>query len=110
MNARDDRALESLEKAREMRGRASSLRHVRVAGDAERERVRKRELIRSVLVVGMTVTSAFYGVAVVVRIFANTVWLKNDRGDRLQDQIHFLGGQAIADALRTRQKEQAQAV
>ena len=42
MNKADDRACESLRKAESMRQKANNLRHVRVAGDAER----KRELFR----------------------------------------------------------------
>ncbi len=59
MNRADARAIESLEKAKEMRQKAQSLRNVRVAGDAERQREAQREKARSWAKVGMKVFCEF---------------------------------------------------
>lgn len=72
MNRADDRACESLRKARQMRGRAAGIRQVRVAGDAEKNRQAERDLVKPWLRVGQKVTTAFYGEGKVKRINKKT--------------------------------------
>ena len=52
----DDRAFESLEKAGEMREKATNLRNVRVAGDAERKRQAHREALDAIIAKGSRVS------------------------------------------------------
>lgn len=70
--AQNDRACESLNKAAEMRSKASSLRKVRVKGDAERARQKVRDLIRPLLKKGMRVETGIYGPGEIVRINKKT--------------------------------------
>ena len=74
MNRADARAIESLEKAKEMRQKAQSLRNVRVAGDAERQREAQREKARSWAKVGMKVFCEF-GNGTIKKINKKTVTL-----------------------------------
>ena len=85
MNRADDRAFESLAKARHMRGRAAGLRAgVRVAGDAERKRQPARDFAALWLRKGIKV-DCLYGVCEVVRVNAKSVTVKAASGftDRL---------------------------
>ena len=70
--AQEDRSFQSLRKARQMRQKASSLRNVRVAGDAERAREERREKVRSWIKKGMRVRDAIYGIGIVERINKKT--------------------------------------
>lgn len=69
---REDRAIESLKVADGFRAKAASLRHVQVAGDAEKRRQAKREAVRAILKVGMRVDTGIYGEGVVERINKKT--------------------------------------
>ena len=69
---REDRALESLGVAEGFRAKAGRLRHVRVAGDADRRRETVREAMRARLQVGMRVDTGIYGLGVVERINRKT--------------------------------------
>lgn len=68
----DDRAFESLEKAKGMRERAENLRNVRVAGDAERERQAKREAADKIISIGTFIFCALYGTGDVVKVNQKT--------------------------------------
>lgn len=72
-----DRELESLQKAREMRTRADNLRNVRVAGDKERKREAERAAVRLWIKKGQKVSSALYGVGVVMRVNQKTATVQN---------------------------------
>ena len=72
MNAGDDRACESLAVARGFREKASRLRHVRVAGDAETRRQAKRDAIKERLRIGMKVDTVIYGQGIVEKINKKT--------------------------------------
>ena len=74
---REDKAFESLQKAGEMQDKAKRLRHVRVAGDAERALEAKREAIRPTLKVGMLVTTPWYGTGHIKRINKKTATLED---------------------------------
>jgi hypothetical protein len=74
--AREDRAMESLQKAASMEARASSLRHVVVAGDREKQRQAIRDEIRPLLAKGMKVHTAMYGDGVVKKVNKKTVTLE----------------------------------
>jgi len=80
MNAADDRAYESLKTAKGFRGKASSLRNVRVAGDAERKRQRIREMADSVIHKGSRVQDAVFGVGEVIGVYSKSYRIKFDRG------------------------------
>lgn len=72
MNRADDRAFESLKVADGFRAKAASLRHIRVAGDAEAKRQAKREAVRAILKIGMRVDTVIYGEGVVEKINRKT--------------------------------------
>lgn len=72
MNRADGRAYESLDTARGFRRKAESLRHVRVAGDAEKKRQAEREAVLSWLQVGMIVDTVIWGRGKVVKINKKT--------------------------------------
>ncbi len=72
VNAQDARAFESLQVAERFERKAKALRHVRVAGDAERKRQAKRDAVRPLLKVGMRVDTGIYGAGVVERINRKT--------------------------------------
>jgi hypothetical protein len=74
MNRSDARALESLDKAKDMRHKAESLRNIRVAGDAERKREEQREKARGWAKVGMKVFCEF-GNGTIKKINKKTVTL-----------------------------------
>ncbi len=77
MNAADNRACESLGVAAKMQARADSLRHVRVAGDAEKKYQEKREAILQWLKVGMVVDTVIFGPGIVAKINKKTATIKN---------------------------------
>jgi hypothetical protein len=68
----DEKAYESLKIARDMAGKAENLRHVRVAGDAERDREARREETRQWIKVGMMVFNSMFGKGRVLRINKKT--------------------------------------
>ena len=71
--ARSDRAFESLNKAREMSGKADRLRgSVRVKGDADTKRQAKREIVLGWIEVGMNVDTAVFGCGVVEKVNKKT--------------------------------------
>lgn len=77
MNRADERAFESLNKAREMEARASSLRHVQVKGDREKRRQAERDYNLTWLKVGMTVDTIVFGHGIVKRINKKTATISN---------------------------------
>ena len=77
MNKSDERAFESLNKAKEMRQRACGLRHVQVAGDAERKRQAKRDQVLTWLKVGMLVDTIIFGQGTVKKINKKTATITN---------------------------------
>lgn len=83
MNAADDRAYESLKKAGEMRAKASSLRHVVVAGDAERKRQALRDFLDSQILKGSRVHDAVFGDGEVVQVCKKSYRVKYDRLDKV---------------------------
>jgi len=72
MNRADERACESLAKAKHMRERAFGIRDVRVAGDKERARQVMRDAMRPHLRVGQLVHTAIYGEGRIKRINKKT--------------------------------------
>jgi len=78
MIAVDDRAYESLQVAKGMRNRAESLRHVRVAGDAERKRQAWREKLDTMISKGSRVQDAVFGFGEVVGVYAKSYRIKFD--------------------------------
>ena len=83
MNKADAKACESLQKARDMRQKASSLRgSVRVKGDAGAKREAKREAVRAWIRVGMRVHDAIIGPATVTKVNRVTASVKRSPEDR----------------------------
>lgn len=70
--ARSEKAWEHSSTARRFEEKASSLRRVRVAGDAERARQAKREEVRAWLGIGMTIETGIYGRGIVKKINRKT--------------------------------------
>lgn len=83
MNAADDKALESLHIAEGMRDKAASLRHVVVAGDAERKRQALRDHLDTLIVKGSRVHDFVFGEGEVVQICKKSYRVKYDRLDRV---------------------------
>ena len=69
----DERAFKSLEVAEGFRGKAESLHHVRVAGDAERKRQAKRDAIKPLLAVGMKVLTPIFGGGIIRKVNQKSV-------------------------------------
>jgi hypothetical protein len=69
MNKSDARAFESLNKAKEMRGKAASLRSVRVAGDAERKREKVRAALDNIIKKGSKVYDFVFGEGIVLGVY-----------------------------------------
>ena len=69
----NDKAFESIETAQRFEEKAKSLRHVRVAGDAERRRQAVRDIIKPRLKVGMRIGTPMYGNGIIERINRKTV-------------------------------------
>ncbi len=82
MNRADDRAIESLGKAREFRARAEGLRHVRVAGDAAAARQKARENRDMLIAKGSRVHDPCFGPGTVVGVFKKSYRIAFDRLDR----------------------------
>ena len=68
MNKADDRAYESLHVAKGFREKAESLRHVRVAGDAETKREAKRQANDALISKGSRVYDVVFGEGTVLSI------------------------------------------
>jgi len=64
----DDRAYESLNVASGFRDKAESLRHVRVAGDAERNRQAKRDALDKLISKGSRVYDVVFGEGIVLSV------------------------------------------
>ncbi len=90
MNRADNRAYESLDKAKSMREKAESVRNVRVKGDAERERQKKIEEIKGWLRVGMTIHAGMYGNGIVVKINKKSCSIKFPDGEIAAIPTHFI--------------------
>ena len=80
MNRSDDRAMESLNMAKGMRNKADSLRHVKVAGDAERKRQAIREALDKIIGKGCRVADAVFGTGEVISVHKKSYRIKFDRG------------------------------
>lgn len=80
MNRADDRAMESLKKAGEMRRKAETLRTVRVAGDRERKREAQRELADTLIKKGSMVHDACFGKGEVVGVFKKSYRIRFSSG------------------------------
>ncbi len=80
MNAADERAFESLKVAEGMRSKAESLRHVRVAGDAEARRQAVRDKLDLVIHKGSRVRDIISGDGEVIGIYAKSYRIKYDNG------------------------------
>jgi hypothetical protein len=80
MNAADQRAIESLNKAREMRSRAAGIRHVQVAGDAERKRQAKRDALDKVITKGSAVVDAIFGAGIVRGVYKKSYRIEFSSG------------------------------
>lgn len=75
--AQEDRQRESLMKSEEMERKADSLRHVVVAGDADKRRQAKRDEVLTWLKVGMQVDTILLGIGTVKKINKNTAKIEN---------------------------------
>ena len=75
----DDRAYESLQVASQMKEKAASLRHVRVAGDAAKRDQAARETNDLVIRKGSTVYDVCFGTGKVVGVFAKSYRIKWDK-------------------------------
>ena len=80
MNAADERAFESLNKAKEMREKAAGIMNVRVAGDAERKRQAGREESDKLFQVGSRVFDYSGGNGEIVKVCKKSYKVKFDRG------------------------------
>jgi hypothetical protein len=83
MNRSDAAAFESLNIAGNMRGKAESLRHVVVAGDAERKRQAYRDKMDSLIQKGSRVSDFVFGDGEVIQICKKSYRVKYDRLDRV---------------------------
>lgn len=73
----NDKAFESLQTARRFEAKAKNFRHVRVAGDKERLRQAKRDVIKPLLKIGMKVDTGMYGQGNVKKINRKTATIEN---------------------------------
>ena len=80
MNRSDERACESLRIAEEFRAKAESLRHIKVAGDAEKKRQAKRELLDTLIKKGSRVADIVFGEGEVVGVYSKSYRIRFDRG------------------------------
>jgi len=80
INRQDDRAFESLHKAAEMHSKAENLRHVRLAGDAERRRQAKREALDKLIGKGSRVCDGVFSLGTVVSVHKKSYRIKFDSG------------------------------
>jgi len=75
----DDKAYESLDKAKEMREKAESLSHVRVKGDAERKHQAARDANDTRFKVGDVVKSWIVGECTIVKINKKTYTVRSGK-------------------------------
>ncbi|KKK99722.1 hypothetical protein LCGC14_2629910 [marine sediment metagenome] len=90
---RHEREYESLQKATQMEEKASSLRHVRVKGDAEKERQALREKVLSWLKIGMAIDTISLGYGTVLKINKKTATIGSCGASKTYTTnvpIHFL--------------------
>lgn len=80
MRKADDRAFESLGVAKHMREKADSLRHVRVAGDAERKREETRKALDTILSKGSRVKDFCFGEGNIISVHKKSYRIKFDQG------------------------------
>ena len=83
MNAADGRAYESLKVAGGMEARAESLRHVRVAGDAEKKYQAHRDGLSAVISKGCRVYDVCFGYGEVVGIFKKSCRVKWEKSGNI---------------------------
>ena len=86
----NDKAFESLATAERFTEKAARLRHVRVAGDAERKRQRIREQVLTWLKVGASVDTAIYGRCVVKKINKKTAKITTRNGFSVNVDLSWL--------------------
>jgi len=88
MNRSDDKAFESLNKAKEMRDRADSLSHVKVKGDAEKRHQAERDANDERFKVGDVVKSWIVGTCTILKINKKTYTVKVASSNRsiIQDK------------------------
>jgi len=85
----NDRAYESLTVANRMESKASSLRQVRVKGDAERRDIEKRTEVDTWIKPGMKVNTCHYGICPVIKVNKKTVLVGGRFGNLLHDKIYM---------------------
>ena len=90
VNDRADKAYEHTNTARRFRGKAKSLRTVKVAGDAERKRETKRELTRAWIEKGMQIISPFLNECTVTRVNKKTATIQTSSGFRCTEDLSWL--------------------
>lgn len=78
MNRADDRAFESLKVAEGFEAKAESLRNVRVAGDAERNRQARREALDNLISKGSKVMDAVFGAGKVIGVYKKSYRIEFD--------------------------------
>ena len=76
----DDKAYESLQVANRMKAKAESLRHVRVAGDAEKKRQSYREAMDERISKGSRVHDFAFGDGEVIGVYKKSYRIKFDGG------------------------------
>ncbi len=76
----DDKAFESLNVADGFRNKADSLRHVRVVGDAEKNRQAKREALDLLIHKGSKINDVIFGNGEVIGVYSKSYRIKFDRG------------------------------
>lgn len=87
--AQNDRAYESLSIAERMDGKAESLRHVRVKGDAERADIAKRAEVDTWIKPGMMVDTCHAGILKVLKVNKKTVTVEGRFGKFTHDKIYM---------------------
>lgn len=75
----DDRAFQSLNVADRFRRKAESLRHIQVAGDAERKRQAKREDLDTIIHKGSKVYDPVFGNGEVIGVYSKSYRIKFDQ-------------------------------
>ena len=86
----EDRAIESLAVARTMEQKAENLRHVRVAGDAERQHEAYRDKMRQLLKPGMRALEMVTNPCTVLKVNHKSAKIKTDNGYTFTQDLLFL--------------------
>jgi len=86
----DDIAFDSMNKAQHMREKAESLRHVRVAGDRERQRQAERDRLDTLIKKGSRVVSISFGPGEVIGVYKKSYRIKYDRGFTCSEEKTFV--------------------